>query len=522
MIRKKIEQPPFNKIYEPQNFNSDLEHENEKLSKSLRLSEEKFQKVLNNEILGIALLEEDGKFISTNQAWLDIFGYKQNEIYDYNNFDLLFEDRQYYFDYLGKLKTGEVESFRVRDEFKNRDGDEVSCSLDISPIFDDKKVLFLQTVHKTEKVISDSLFIKNQFRFLNSIINSIPNPVYYVNTHGIFLGCNRAFGELTGNGMENLFGRSIFDLAPMEVAQKERESDLQLINSQHSVCYEAKFPSKGSLIDVLISKSIFYNPDGTVAGILSVLIDISERIKAENALRLSEQKLKEANAAKDKFFSIISHNLKNPFTALLGFSEMLIEDFHELTDEDKLSFLSEIKNSSRFAFTLLENLLQWSRIELGKLKCSPEYIQLKPLADEVMEEFRHKIEERKLVVDSSIPDSFILRTDFNMTKTILRNLFSNAVKFVNENGQINVTASKTDDNLVKIAVEDSGPGLKKKTLDNLFKIDAHQSSNGNSNEKGTGLGLIISKKYVDLHNGTIIIESEPGKGAKATVTLPAG
>lgn len=521
MIQKKTEQISTGPIYNLRNTNNS-EAENQNLSEALRISEEKFQKVFENDSLGIAVTDEKGKFISVNRRWLEIFGYRHEDVLDENNFDLLFAEKKYYYDFVNKLKTGEVENFSIRDEFLTRDGEKIPCSLKISPLFENGNISFLQTVSVSEKMNSDSLFVKNQFKFLNTLINSIPNPVYYVNTHGIFLGCNRAFAEFSGSESENLFGRSIFDLAPLEIAQKERESDLQLINAHNSVCYEAQYPSKGKLIDVLISKSIFYNNDGTVAGILSVLIDISERVKAENALKLSEQKLKEVNIAKDKFFSIISHNLKNPFTALLGFSEMLIEDFEELSDEDKLSFLSEIKNSSRFAFSLLENLLQWSRLELGKLKSSPEFIQLKPIAEEIINDFSTKIADKNITLHKEISDSIIVRADLNMMKSIIMNLISNAVKFVGESGVIKISA-KHNGSCVIFEVLDNGPGLSQKVLDNLFKIDSHQSSNGNSNEKGTGLGLIITKRFIEINNGTIKIENNPeAKGAKAEVRFAAG
>ncbi len=521
MIQKKSEQISDNKIYDLQHTNVNTETENQNLSAALRVSEEKFQKVFENDSLGIALTDEKGKFISVNGRWLDIFSYRREDIYNENNFALLFNGKKYYYDFLNKLKTGEVETFRISDEFTKSDGEKIYCDLKISPLFEEEKISFLQTVNVSDKMNYDSVFIKNQFKFLNTLINSIPNPVYYVNTHGIFLGCNRAFSEFSGTESENLFGRSVFDLAPLEIAQRERESDLKLINVHGSVCYEAQYPSNGKLVDVLISKSIFYNNDGSVAGILSVLIDISERVKAENALKLSEQKLIEVNISKDKFFSIISHNLKNPFTALLGFSEMLIEDFHELTDEDKLSFLTEIKNSSRFAFSLLENLLQWSRLELGKLKCSPEYIQLKPIAEEIIEDFKTKIVDKKITLDTDIPGSVIVRADLNMMKSIIMNLISNAVKFVGESGIIKIAAKRDADHII-FEVLDNGPGLSQKTLDNLYKIDSHQSSNGNSNEKGTGLGLIITKKFIEMNNGTISVENNSDKGAKASVKFIAG
>jgi signal transduction histidine kinase len=252
---------------------------------------------------------------------------------------------------------------------------------------------------------------------------------------------------------------------------------------------------------------------------LGIVSDITERKEAEEALRISEQNLRESNATKDKFFSIIAHDLKNPFNSILGFSQILIDDF-EIFDEAKLkSIAGQINSGARHLYKLLENLLQWSRAQTGKIKYIPKEVDVKLIVDNYVMIMGLTAEDKNIKIHSTITDKMMLYIDWNMIESVIRNLLSNAIKFSHEGGKIEVSKEETDD-FVTFSVKDEGVGISAKNIDKLFRIDTTFTTKGTANERGTGLGLILCKEFVERHGGNIWVESEVGKGSTFKFTLP--
>jgi signal transduction histidine kinase len=235
----------------------------------------------------------------------------------------------------------------------------------------------------------------------------------------------------------------------------------------------------------------------------------------------ASQKLYELNSMKDKFFSIISHDLKNPFHGLIGLSTMLLENLTKKNYESATSHAKAIHNTSVQGYTLLINLLEWARSQTGKIKVSKSEVNIKELLYSIIELVMPSLSEKKISIGVSIEENLVCATDENMLNTVIRNLLSNAVKYTGPNGKIRLRAVKADGNIV-IEVEDSGTGIKKEDMEKLFRIDASFSTPGTNNEKGTGLGLILCKDFIEKVGGGISVQSEPGKGARFTVTIPAG
>ncbi len=240
---------------------------------------------------------------------------------------------------------------------------------------------------------------------------------------------------------------------------------------------------------------------------------------ANDKLSSSEKNLKELNATKDKFFSIIAHDLKNPFQALLGFSETLYTRHNELTDKEIKEYSKIIYESSQNLFNLLGNLLQWSKSQLGNIKVSPEKINLSDIYDEATSLLTLTAEKKNIKLQNNIPDNFLVFADKHIVSTVLRNLVNNAVKFTNKGGEI-TTFAEIKNNEAIIAVSDNGIGIKPENIDKLFKIDYSYSTKGTENEQGTGLGLILCKELIEENNGRIWCESTYGKGSSFYFTLP--
>jgi signal transduction histidine kinase len=236
-------------------------------------------------------------------------------------------------------------------------------------------------------------------------------------------------------------------------------------------------------------------------------------------LQDTNEQLLVLNSTKDRFFSIIAHDLRNPFHTVSGFAEILINDYKKLSPEKIERFLSLIYTSSLSGHNLLENLLQWSRSQTGRISYSPAKLNLTAIAEETISLLEGNARSKNITLQSLIDQNITVLADENMLKTIFRNLVSNAIKFTPENGTVTIKAASS--NLqVEVTVADTGVGIPKENLSLLFRIDATVTTKGTANEAGTGLGLILCKEFIEKHHGKIWVESEEGKGSQFKFTLP--
>ncbi len=260
--------------------------------------------------------------------------------------------------------------------------------------------------------------------------------------------------------------------------------------------------------------------DRRIIGIIGSAIGNEDNRKFRNeALKASEAKLKDLNATKDKLFSIIAHDLKGPFNGIMGFSEILKAEARNLDISTIVEYSRMMYASANQAYRLLDNLLNWARVQEGKLSFNPMPNVLHKIINEVIFLFNDIAERKKIVLVNQVPNQLIVNTDTEMLKTILRNLISNAIKFTNTNGNVRIKA-KIVDSSVEIIVADNGGGITAEDINKLFKVDNTFSTYGTENERGTGLGLILCKEFVEKHGGSISAKSKPGKGSQFKFTLP--
>jgi signal transduction histidine kinase len=244
-----------------------------------------------------------------------------------------------------------------------------------------------------------------------------------------------------------------------------------------------------------------------------------QKIILENSVAIKTAELNELNASKDKFFSIIAHDLKNPFNTIIGFSDMMKESIR-LNDPATFYEYTEMINTSAIqTLRLLENLLEWANSQRGNLSFTPVPINLSEIVKDEFIMVDEMATGKNIELKSFIPETLTFVADKNMIRTILRNLITNAVKFTHKNGQVQVNAINYNDN-IEISVSDNGIGMSKETIAKLFRIDANLSTRGTENEKGTGLGLFLCKEFAEKHNGNIWVESEEGKGSTFKFLLP--
>lgn len=247
--------------------------------------------------------------------------------------------------------------------------------------------------------------------------------------------------------------------------------------------------------------------------------DLEQKV-AHRTLELNEtnNKLKEINATKDKFFSIIAHDLRNPFNVILGYSQLLALNVSNMNTELIQKNVNNIQKSAQCAFDLLQNLLEWARSQTGKIAFHPEETSVQQLILTAFEATKLAAQNKQIDIDVNFEADKLVFADKNLINTVLRNLISNAIKFTPKNGQITIRTSSDSEN-VMISVIDNGRGILKEHIDLLFNINEKISHPGTENEPGTGLGLILCKEFIEKHGGEIKIESEPGKGSVFSFTL---
>ncbi len=237
--------------------------------------------------------------------------------------------------------------------------------------------------------------------------------------------------------------------------------------------------------------------------------------------QLAEQnrQLQELNATKDKFFSIVAHDLKNPFSTLVTLSGILKDGLGNYGVDQIEKYAQMIYQTSERGYNLLENLLEWSRSQTGSIRFHPESVKLKEIVTKSLNVLENHAKNKHISIHSEIPEDMLAFVDVKMLATIIRNLVSNAIKFTERGGNVNIGAKDTGEQIA-ITVSDTGVGITEEHMKKLFRIDTYLSTAGTTGEKGTGLGLTLCKEFIEKHGGKIWVKSEVGKGSHFTFTLP--
>lgn len=238
-------------------------------------------------------------------------------------------------------------------------------------------------------------------------------------------------------------------------------------------------------------------------------------------LENQRHKLNETNATKDKFFSIIAHDLKNPIAGFLELTDLLSENYHDLSQGETKELIQLMNKNSKQLYSLLENLLHWSRAQTGNISYNPEALKLAEVADETVNLLRMNIENKQLKLINRIHSNTHIYADNNMISTVLRNLLSNAIKFSHQGKRLEIEAEDLDNGKVQVTVRDFGTGIPKAEQELLFKTGHNIAKNGTANEKGTGLGLLVCKEFIEKHDGQIWVESKPFEGSTFRFTVPS-
>jgi signal transduction histidine kinase len=306
----------------------------------------------------------------------------------------------------------------------------------------------------------------------------------------------------------------IFEDDKAEFARLNVESNLHIT----PFLWEGRFLINDKVIWIIFKSipRVLENQDIIWTGTLD---DITLRKQTEKDIIFKNAELQRLNADKDFFISILAHDLKSPFSSILGFLDILLSNLHSMDINEIERQLTIVSNSANFAYNLLEDILLWAHSKSGKLPFEPYEFNLKYSCDKVVEMLKPNAVNKNIAINLAISESVMVFADVNMLDTILRNLISNAIKFTNIGGNINIHSEQNYSELI-ISVSDDGVGVSPEILPNIFDNTQMQTQKGTANEKGTGLGLLLCKKFVEKHGGNIWVESALAKGSVFTFTIP--
>ncbi len=241
--------------------------------------------------------------------------------------------------------------------------------------------------------------------------------------------------------------------------------------------------------------------------------------KLQNLLLGKNLELQEINNSKDKFFSILAHDLRNPMSVFLSFSKLL-NKIDSMNKKELKLYIKQFEESASNLFALLDNLLTWSRIQRKVIEFSPKILKLATIANWNIKVLELNAWQKKIIIKNLVGENICAYADDNMINTVIRNLLTNALKYSNSGNTVEIKA-ENDGKFVRVSVMDSGIGIPDNVLPNLFRIDSRYREPGTSGEKGTGLGLILCREFIERNGGNIWVESKPGEGTKVSFTIPA-
>jgi len=372
----------------------------------------------------------------------------------------------------------------------------------------------------TERMLFDDLLLKER-DLLQALMDNIPDIIYFKDTESRFTRINKAQAKMLGaNTPAEAIGKTDFDYFEPEHAADAFKDEQELMKSNKGLIAKVEKIrcAAGGYRWVTATKMPFIDQYGNVVGMVGISRDITESKLSEEKLAKYSQELNELNASKDKLFSIIAHDLRSPFSPLLGLSEILAKDIDSLTPGEISGYCAEINKALRNQYNLLENLLNWSRMETGKITVNPVNLNLLECVYKVVNLMEVNARNKNISLINSVYSEPVVFADPDMLHSIIQNLISNAIKFTKPGGCINIL-SKDADEFIELSVEDCGIGIRDEDIKNMFGVNCF-TTYGTNKEKGTGLGLMICKEMVEKNGGTIHVESVYGKGSKFIFTLP--
>ncbi|MFP4060269.1 MAG: PAS domain S-box protein [Bacteroidales bacterium] len=487
------------------------------IEQALLKSEEKYKRIVEDQLDYIIRFDAEGRITFLNSRARELFR-QDIPILGHDISQYIGEEDKILLDRIQKIKPdrpsvdytsrilGSKKSFRW-------------VNWKITALFEKDKIVEYQSVGRNITVmkLTEQALKESEMKFRQFTENS--REGFLIKTAGKIIYLNSAFANIWNCDKieifkypdnlvhsvypEDLTKFSLFwNAEPMGVAEEE----IRLVNQNNEIIWVwlRVFP---------------IHEDGEMNRFAAIVSDITARKNTEFALAESERRLVQANHAKDKFFSILAHDLKSPLGSMLNMIGLLKNNLVDFSKDELKTSLNDLFNSAEQSKNLLENLLNWSRNQLGSLKVNKEVFSLTNQVRQTLNLFENNFKQKSIRLSNQVKNDYRINTDKEMISVVLRNLISNAIKYTHQGGEIKLWAQRNK-NLVKLYIQDSGIGMDHATLDRIFNFDNRISNPGTDNEPGTGLGLLLVKEFCEKCGGTVSVNSKPGKGSVFAVTFP--
>ncbi|HOI32479.1 MAG: PAS domain S-box protein [Bacteroidales bacterium] len=490
--------------------------------KALQRERAYFKHLFESIPFGVVILSNQDVVLECNQTFLKMFVYKKAQVIGQPINELIVPD---FLKNEGNDLTTDVASGNIifsETTRRTSDGKLLQVSIHGHPVVlpDGNKIIFgaYQDISGRKKM---EQALDQERELMNALMDTIPDTIYFKDTGSNFLRVNKAQLKVLGvEKQKEAIGKSDFDFFDQEHAQRAYEEerkvmalDKPLINRIEKV--ETAVGTKW----FSATKVPLKNGNNEIIGLAGISRDITEIKSLEESLRKNEAYLSELNAEKDKLFSILAHDLRAPFNSFIMLSELFVDEQYNLSLDEMRRMAASMHKAASNLTDLLDNLLDWSKLQRNLFQIEKSRIKLELLVEETLDMLNDSIKRKKLNLKVKIPDNFKIIADKRMLSGILRNLLSNAVKFTPDGGNILISAGVTESESF-ITVKDSGIGIPERLMPILFRIDGNTGRKGTAGEPSSGLGLILVKEFIEKHNGRIEIDSVENVGSTFNVFFP--
>ena len=501
------------------------------ISKSKRyekaLAQERYlmDAIMNNLTDHVYFKDRESRFIRINKDHAKVFGLSDPSLaVGKTDFDFFTEEhaRQAYNDEQEIIRTSQPLSVEEKETWE--DGHITWVSTIKMPLYDDKDNIvgtfgISRDVTSRKKTEEELAAERN---LLRTLIDYMPDRIYAKDLKSRFIIFNNALMKRMGKSdPDDIIGKTDFDLIQHDLAAQYYANEQEIIRSgQPMIDQEESRSIDGKTSWSLTTKVPLLDTEGKIYGIVGIGKDITERKLAEEEIKLRNELLQVINAEKDKFFSILAHDLRGPLSSFMAATQILTEEMQSMSLEEIKDITISMKTDASNIYALLENLLEWSRLKRNIMEFVKIKFNLKSKIASSIQPLSEMAEKKNIKITISVPENLEINADDHMFGTIIRNLVSNAVKFTRIGGKINISAFKKQDNPIEINISDTGIGMSADLKNRLFILNEKINRKGTEGEPSSGLGLLLCKEFIEKHGGKIWAESEEGKGSTFSFTLP--
>jgi PAS domain S-box-containing protein len=478
---------------------------------------------------GIALLSKK-KFVLVNDSFVKMFGYTSaSEILSEDPLDLIHEkDLERIVGYIDNCEEGKNSQERYEFTGRRRDNTilELENSVSTYQTEDENFTVWVLRNITEEKKIQKALQISEErYRSISENINQCIWTAERVNGDLQVVFYSPALKKITGySGSDFLIDTELWQkiIHPDDIDEFNKKMDKlygDITKSFDTFEYRI-IDTQGNVISIENKITLARGMRGEIEKVFGIISDVSIAKRAEEELKKSAKDLKELNDAKDRFISIVSHDLRTPFTSILGFTDFLLTE-KDLEEDKRDEYISFIRESAKSMLNMVNSLLDWTRLQTGRIKFEPDRINSKVIVDKVIQVLSGAALQKNISIVSELDKDFFIHADESLLFQVFNNLISNAIKFTKQNGTIRIIAkADVEKRQAQFSVKDDGVGIMPEDKQKLFKVDSKYTTPGTAGERGSGLGLSLVNEIVQKHGGQIWVESEYGHGSEFIFTIP--